>query len=202
MSPPRRTPATSDALRASLIAHAQRLISREGASALTMRALAAEAGCALGLPYKVFADRHDLVVQILHAEFTQLRAAQQELADRAGTRTVATNLAWFADLLLDSPAVALVQEVVADEGLSKAVAAQVHETGVGPGDFESVFAGYLAGEKRARRVAPDVDENALGFFVAGAVHNLIVAGDAWPKPTRRRLKRHLAALAAAIAPQP
>ena len=53
MSPPRRTPETTEALRTSLVAHALRLVEREGAPALTMRALAAEAGCAVGLPYKV-----------------------------------------------------------------------------------------------------------------------------------------------------
>ena len=202
MSPPKRPAESTDALRASLIDHARHLIARDGAAALTMRALAAEADCAVGLPYKVFTDRHDLVVQICHAEFTRLGEAYAELATRAGNGTVGANLAWFADLLLSSPAVALAHEVFADETLAKAVTARVHETGIGPAAFETVLARYIAAEKRTGRVAPDIDEKAFGFVLAGAIHNLIMSGEAWPQPTRRQLKRTLDAIAAAIAPHP
>jgi AcrR family transcriptional regulator len=202
MSPPRRPAESTEALRASLIDHARRLIARDGAAALTMRALAAEAGCALGLPYKVFTDRHDLVAQICHAEFERLGDAYDELATRAGTATVGANLAWFADLLLGSPAVALAHEVFADETLAKAVTVRVHETGIGPAAFEAVLARYLAAEKQTGRVAHDIDEKAFGFVLAGAIHNLVMSGDAWPQPTRRKLRRTLDAVATAIAPRP
>jgi AcrR family transcriptional regulator len=201
MSPPRRAAESTEALRASLIDHARRLVDREGAAALTMRALAAEADCAVGLPYKVFTDRQDLVAQICHAEFQRLGDVYEELATRAGTATVGANLAWFADLLLGSPAVALAHEVFADETLAKTITARVHESGVGPAAFETVLARYLAAEKEVGRVAPDVDETAFGFLLAGAIHNLIVSGDAWPRPSRRQLKRTLDAVAVAIAPQ-
>ena len=154
MSPPKRPAESTEALRASLIDHARRLIARDGAAALTMRALAAEADCAVGLPYKVFTDRHDLVVQICHAEFQRLGDACDELATRAGTATVGANLAWFADLLLGSPAVTLAHEVFADETLAKAVTARVHETGIGPAAFETVLARYLAAEKQNGRRRP------------------------------------------------
>jgi AcrR family transcriptional regulator len=189
-------------LRVSLIDHARRLIARDGAGALTMRALAAEADCAVGLPYKVFTDRHDLVAQICHAEFTRLGEAYEELATRAGTATVGANLAWFAELLLGSPAVGLAHEVFADEILAKAVTARVHETGVGPAAFQTVLSRYLAAEKDVGRVAPAVDVKAFGFVLAGAIHNLIMSGDAWPRPTPRQLRRQLDAIAAAIAPHP
>jgi len=202
MSPPKRATHTTEAMRASLVEHARRLIARDGASALTMRALAAEAGCAVGLPYKVFTDRHDLVAEICHAEFKRLADASGELARRAGTFTVGANLAWFAEQLLDSPAVSLAQEVLADQALAKVVTARVHDSGAGPAAFETVFAHYLSAEKRAGRVAPDIDEKAFGFLLAGAVHNLIMSGDAWPRPTRRLLGQRLAAIASAIAFKP
>jgi AcrR family transcriptional regulator len=142
MSPPRRTPETTAELRASLVAHAQTLVARDGASALTMRALAAEAGCAIGLPYKVFADRR----------------------------------------------------------LMKAVTTRIHETGAGPATFESMLAGYLAGEKGAGRVGHDVDENAFGFLLAGAIHNLIVSGPGYPRPTTRQLRHILTAVADRLVP--
>ncbi|HEX6238999.1 MAG TPA: TetR/AcrR family transcriptional regulator [Acidimicrobiales bacterium] len=201
MSPARRTPEATEALRSSLVDHARRIVVRDGAAALTMRGLAAEAGCAVGLTYKVFTDRRDLVAEICLAELERLEHARGELVGRAGTATVAANLAWFADLLLDSPAVALVPEVFADDGLAEVLAARAHTDGIGPGGFETTFATYLAAEKRAGRVAADVDEEAFGFLLAGAIHNLVVSGDAWPRPTRRKLADRLAGVAAAISPR-
>jgi AcrR family transcriptional regulator len=191
----RRTPETTEALRASLVEHARRLVEREGASALTMRRLAAEAGCAVGLPYKVFTDRRALVGELLRDEFVRLRAAFDELVERAGTGTVGGNLAWFADVLLESAALGLADEVVAD-----VAAHEFHTSGVA-GGFDTTVPAYLAAEKRAGRVAEDVDEEAFGFLVAGAVHNLLVSGDAYPRPDRRRLRRLLDAVARQLAPQ-
>lgn len=195
MSPPKRATHATEELRASLITHAQRFIAREGASALTMRALAVEAGCAVGLPYKVFANRRELVAEMLHAELTRLDDAFDELVRRAGTGTVSANLARFADLLLDSPAVGLVQEVFADEALAHAVTDKSHATGVGPASFAATVAGYLAAEQAAGRVDPDVDTAAFGFVIAGAIHNLIASGDGYPHPTRTQLRRWLTAIA-------
>jgi hypothetical protein len=52
MSPAKRSAENTDQLRASPIQHARRLVNRDGAAVLTMRALAVEAGCAVGLLYK------------------------------------------------------------------------------------------------------------------------------------------------------
>ncbi|HZA75123.1 MAG TPA: TetR/AcrR family transcriptional regulator [Acidimicrobiales bacterium] len=200
MSPPRRTAETTAELRASLIAHAQRLVAREGASALTMRALAAEAGCAVGLPYKVFTDRRDLVAELVHAEFVEMQLVVDELVARAGTGTIGGNLAWFADLLLASPAVAVAQEVFTDEQLMKTVTTRIHQTGAGPATFETILTSYLQAEKRAGRIEDDVDAAAFGFLLAGAIHNLIVSGPGYPRPTKRQLRRVLTAVAARLTP--
>jgi AcrR family transcriptional regulator len=201
MTPARRAAEATEALRAALIGHARQLVNREGASALTMRALAAEAGCATGLPYKVFADRQDLVLQVVHAELGRLQAASDELMARVGTRTVGANLAWCSDAILDSTPVALIREVASHDQLSKAVTAKVHSTGIGPGSFETGVGSYLAAEQKAGRIDADVDTAAFGFVIAGAIHNLIMSGDAWPRPSRRQLRQRLAAIAAAIAPR-
>jgi AcrR family transcriptional regulator len=202
MSPAKHTPETTAALRASLVAHAQRLVVRDGASALTMRALATEAGCAVGLPYKVFADRRDLVAELIHTEFAELRDVFAELTARAGTGTIAGNLAWFADVLFASPAVAVAQEVFADDQLMKLVTTRIQETGAGPAGFEEILAGYLTAEKRAGRVDVDVDVAAFGFVLAGALHNLIVSGEGYPRPSSRQLRRYFAGVAARLTPDP
>ena len=200
MTPARRAAEATEALRLALIGHARQLVNREGASALTMRALAAEAGCATGLPYKVFADRRDLVLQVVQAELVRLQAASEELMARVGTGTVGANLGWFWNVILDSTPVALIREVASHDHLSSAVTAQVHSTGVGPGSFESGVGNYLAAEQKAGRIDEEIDTAAFGFVIAGAIHNLIMSGDAWPRPSRRQLLQRLAAIAAAIAP--
>jgi AcrR family transcriptional regulator len=200
MSPPRRAAESTEALRSSLVEHALRLVARQGPGALTMRALAAEADCSVGLPYKVFEDRQALVVAACQSELHRLVGNADELAARAGTGSVGANLCWFSEQLLDSPAVALAQEVMADDRLGDAVAAHAHDGGAGPGDFESAFVRYLTLEQDGGRVRGDVDVTAVAFLVAGAVHNLVVSGPAWPRPSRDELGRRLDAAAAAIAP--
>jgi AcrR family transcriptional regulator len=163
-----------------------------------MRSLAAEAGCALGLPYTVFTDRRELVLEIVRAELARLTAAADELVERAGRRTVSGNLTWYAELILDSPAVAFAPDVMGDDTLAEAFAAGVHASATGPGVFEAALAGYLAAEKAAGRVAADVDEEAFGFLLAGAIHNLVVSGPAYPRPSRRQLRQRLDAIAARL----
>jgi AcrR family transcriptional regulator len=185
-----------------LVDSARSLIAREGASALTMRNLATEAGCSVGLPYKVFADRKDLVVEVCHAEFAKLGDGYEQLVQRAGAHTVGANLAWFAALLLDSPAVALTPEIFADPDLAKAVGERVHQSGIGPGEFELQIAGYLELEQGAGRISPQVDARAFGFLIGGAIHNLVVSGAAWHRPPRAQIDAWLHAVATTLATVP
>lgn len=199
MSPVRRTAEATQELRASLVEFAQRLVARDGASTLTMRALAAEAGCAVGLPYKVFASRDELVAELISAEFVTLRAGFDKLVADAGTRTVGDNLGRYAELLLGSPAIALAREIAHNEELTETVNTTAGETGL-VAAVETTVADYLAAEKPLGRVDPEVDEHAFGFLIAGAVHNLLMSGEPYPKPSMRRLKKMLAAVATRLTP--
>lgn len=202
MSPAKRSAEATRRLRASLVDHARTLIAREGAGALTMRRLADEAGCAVGLTYKLFADRRELVGEIVRADLGLLREASDELLNRAGTGTVGANLMWYSEIVLDSPAVALTQELLNDEALMRSIAASADHAGLGPAAFPQILTRYLTAEQEAGRVAGHVDTGAFGFFIASTLHNLLVAGDAWPKPSRSEFQRMLDAAAAAIAARP
>ena len=107
MARPKRSEETTRRLRAELLEHASTIVRRDGAAALTMRALAAEVGVSLGLPYKIFADRREIVTEIVRREINTLRAASEELVATAGRGTVGDNLTHFAEAILDSPAAPL-----------------------------------------------------------------------------------------------
>jgi AcrR family transcriptional regulator len=154
-----------------------------------MRALSVEAGCSLGLPYKVFADRNELVVAILAHEFGLLRELGDELIARAGAATLSRNLRWFTEQVLGLTSVALTREVVADAALAEAVDALFEHHDGDPSLFETIVARYLAVEQDAGRVDAEVDTAAFGFVLGSAIHNLIVSGDAYPRPGRSRLER-------------
>jgi AcrR family transcriptional regulator len=156
-----------------------------------------EAGCALGLPYKVFANREELVAELIRDEFGRLRAAFDAWVESAGRRTVGENLAEYARLLLESPAVVLAHSVDPDPILTRMVDASAAETGVVTA-LEAAVARYLLAEKRLGRVDPVVVEDAFGFLIAGAIHNLLASGELYPKPDMQQLEAILAATAARL----
>jgi AcrR family transcriptional regulator len=202
LSAAKRTAETTQELRATLLEHARRLVGRDGASALTMRALAAEAGVSLGLPYKIFADRREIVDEIVAAEVRRFGAAAESLLGRAGSYTVGDNLIWFTSIVLNSPAAPLAQELHADDQRLESATEVAERTGLSPASFPALLADYLTAEQRAGRVRDNVDCQAFGFLIAGAMHNLLIAGPAWPRPERRQLSRYLTAAACAIAKEP
>lgn len=196
----RRTSEEVDAIRASLVSAAKVLVRREGANALTMRAVAREAGCALGLPYKFFADREELVLELVAAELAELTSALDAWLQTSGRRSVGANLERYAKILLDSDTPALLGANALDDAALKArVRRMTQESGL-THSFDEAIAAYLRAEQEFGRVRPGVNVDAFGFLIAGAIHNLVVAGELYPRPSRRELRRFLDECAAAIAP--
>lgn len=196
---PRRTAEEAQRFREALVEHARRIVERDGPDALTMRALAAEAGCAVGLPYKVFASREELVTEVVRAEFRRLRAGLESLVAAAGTGTVGGGLATYAELLLGSPSMALVKELRHDGASQHGEGADGVENAL-MAALEGTLEAYLVAEKRAGRVDEAADERAFAFLIAGAVHNLLISGRTYPHPSLPELRRMFDAVAARLAP--
>ncbi len=87
------------ALRVKLIDIAQDHIEAGGLSSLKARELAKEAGCALGAIYNVFADLHDLVLEVNGRTFKKLGAAVSASYD--GTETPRARLILMSNAYLD-----------------------------------------------------------------------------------------------------
>ncbi|MRG60294.1 TetR family transcriptional regulator [Agromyces sp. CFH 90414] len=197
---PRRTAEATERLRADLVDRARAIVRRDGASALTMRGLAAEAGCAVGLIYKVFDDRDELVIELAVAELGALGSGIATWAQGAGDESVGDHLDRFAGLILDAETSALSH---AESLGGSRLAARIAQAD-GPARFfeglGGAVAAYLRSEQDRGRVRADIDSAAFGFLVTGAVHNLAASGPGYPRPDRAGLSAHLRAVARAIAP--
>jgi hypothetical protein len=110
----------------------------------------------------------------------------------------AANLKRFAAILLDAQAPILVHAGELDAALLERPLSEGAATSGLSRSFESVVADYLRAEQRQGRVRSDVDPNAYGFLVTGAVHNLLVAGPGIPGPAARNSCGMMAAVAASI----
>jgi AcrR family transcriptional regulator len=174
-----------------LIEHAARLVRRDGVKALTMRALAKEAGTALGLPYKVFAGRGELVAALVDEQFRRLTDLLDDMVAAAGTGEVADNLFRFAEAVLGSESQLI---HLAGDVHDPALVEKSEEFPHGSrfiSTLPTAITRYVAAEKRAGRIRAEIDEETIGFFVTGALHNLAVSGEAYPRPSLDEIRRML-----------
>ncbi|WP_020388667.1 TetR/AcrR family transcriptional regulator [Kribbella catacumbae] len=189
-------PATDiDALRTNLLEHARAVIARDGLERLTMRALAAEAGSAVGLSYKAFSSRDELVWELTLASMVELTQQLDDWVTRPGG-ALADRLMEFSDLHFASLAPVLVDHITrgprreelfrtaADAGLTRSWAALMTE--------------FLKTRQRAGDVRGDVDVEAFAFIITAAMHHVLVTEKPFTTPDRPTLARHIAGVAAQI----
>lgn len=189
-------PATDiDALRANLLEHARAVIERDGVEGLTMRALAAEAGTAVGLSYKAFSSRDELLWELTWASMVELTQQLDDWVTRPGG-ALADRLMEFSDLHFASIAPVLVDHITrgprreelfraaADAGLTRSWAALMTE--------------FLRTRQRAGDVRDDVDIEAFGFILTAAMHHVLVTEKPFITTDRPTLARHIAGVATQI----
>lgn len=184
-----------DALRSNLLEHARAVIARDGVERLTMRALAAEAGTAVGLSYKAFASRDELLWDLTWASMVELTRQLDAWVARPGG-ALADRLMEFSDLHFASLAPVLVDHITrgpraeelfraaADAGLTRSWAKLMTE--------------FLQTRQRTGDVRDDVDVEAFGFIITAAMHHVLVTEKPIVTPDRPTLARYIAGVAAQI----
>ncbi len=194
MTPP-RPPTDVAALRDALLAHARAVVAREGVGGLTMRALAGEAGTAVGLSYKAFPSREELLRELTWRSLGELAASIESWAARPGGR-LADRLMEFSDLQFASDAPALVAHLSRQPGggevLREAVGAGVTRS------WASVMTEFLTSRQRAGLLREDVDVEAFAFILTAAMHYVLVTDEPFSAPDRATLARHIAGVAALL----
>ncbi|GII01357.1 TetR family transcriptional regulator [Planobispora takensis] len=159
-------------VREQLFGAAERILLREGPSALTSRAVTAEAGCAKGVLHRHFADFDAFLAEFVLDRIERMDPQAAALRESAGTGTVAGNLAAALTALFESVAVAIVALVTFRDEL-RARLRQAWPAGV-PVLTEAVdmIASYLAAERDLGRIAQDAAIDMLAPTLIGAAHLL------------------------------
>ena len=151
---------------------AERVLLRDGPSALTTRAVTAEAGVAHGVLHRHFADFDVFLAELVLDRVERMDSQAAALREAAGTGTVAGNLAVALTALFGSVAVAIVALVTFRDEL-RARLRQTWPAGV-PVLTEAVvmMADYLTAERNLGRIAADADVATLAPTLIGAGHLL------------------------------
>lgn len=152
---------------------AERVLLRDGPSALTSRAVTTEAGVAKGVLHRHFADFDAFLVELVRDRIARIEGWGAELRRAAGTGAVAANLADALTSLFDAVAVSIVGLVVFRDELRT----RLRESGSGRGipvldEASAVLARYLSDERELGRIAADADVDSLALSLIGAGHLL------------------------------
>jgi AcrR family transcriptional regulator len=167
--------------RQQLFAAAERVLLREGPSAVTSRAVTAEAGCAKGVLHRHFADFDVFLAELVQDRIGRMSEQSAVLRHSAGTGSVARNLTGAVTSVFESIAVAIVGLVVSRDAL-RAQLRPGTPTGVPLlSEAAAMIASYLSAERELGRIVADADTDTLGLTLIGAGH-LLFAGQQGAPP--------------------
>ncbi|MEU5210783.1 TetR family transcriptional regulator [Streptomyces sp. NPDC020742] len=151
---------------------AERVLLRNGPSALTSRAVTTEADCAKGVLHRHFADFDAFLAELVLDRIAGVDARAAALRASAGTGAVADNLTGALIDMFGPVAVAIVSLVTSRDDLRTRLR-QARPTGLPVlTDAATAIASYLTAERALGRIAADADVDTLAPTLIGAVHML------------------------------
>ena len=185
-------------VRQQLFGAAERILLRDGPSALTSRSVTEEAGVAKGVLHRHFADFDGFLAGLVHDRAARIRDQAIVLLGAAGTGTVAGNIAAALADVFGSVADEILALVIFRDGLR----ARLRETwprGVPlTREIAAMIGDYLTLERDLGRVAPDADIPVLAPMLVGAVHLQCAGRDGTPPDPAAAEAMTGAALAAVL----
>jgi len=162
---------------------AERVLLDGGASALTSRAVTAEAGVAKGVMHRHFADFDTFLTELVLDRATRLDTQAAALHDAAGTGTVADTLTDTLIALFGPVTVAIVALVISRHGLR----ARLRQAGAARipllAEGTAMIASYLTTEQDLGRIAVEADIDTLAPTLIGAAHLLFTDRNSPPPDT-------------------
>ena len=183
--------------RGQLFDAAERVLLRDGASALTSRSVTAEAGVAKGVLHRHFADFDAFLAELTLDRIAQVAALAAALRDAAGTGTVAGNVAAALTEVLTPAVLALIRLVIARDELRARLRAATGSRIPLVSESTALVAGYLAAERGLGRIAPGADIGTLAPTLIGAAHLLFADADG-PPPDAAAVTRVVTTVLASV----
>jgi AcrR family transcriptional regulator len=168
-------------VRQQLFDAAERVLLRDGPSALTSRAVTTEAGCAKGVLHRHFVDFDEFLVELIRDRTARIGGRAEALRRSAGTGTVAGNLTAVLTDLFTSVAASIVSLVIFRDDLRVRLR-RTYPTGVPLlTEAAAMISAYLLAERDLGRIAADADVDTVALTLIGSGHLLFAGGDA-PDP--------------------
>jgi AcrR family transcriptional regulator len=187
--------------RAQLFNAAERVLLQNGPTALTSRAVTAEAGVAKGVLHRHFTDFDAFLAELVEDRIDRVGHQAAALRESAGTGTVADNLTGALMTLFQSVALNIVGLLIYRDDL-RARLRQTRPTGVPLAtEAAAMVAAYLAAERELGRIAADADVGTLAPTLIGAGH-LLFAGREGRPPEAGDVRKVVTAVLAGAAPAP
>ncbi|WP_435121726.1 TetR/AcrR family transcriptional regulator [Amycolatopsis thermoflava] len=147
---------------------AERVLLRDGAAALTSRAVTTEAGVAKGVLHRHFTDFDAFLAELVQDRVRRIGDHSAILRASAGTGTVTGNLTAALTELFDPVAVGIVGLVVFRDELRARLGRGIPVLA----DAAAMLASYLTEERAQGRIAADADVDSLALALIGAGHLL------------------------------
>ncbi|MFF4622775.1 TetR/AcrR family transcriptional regulator [Nonomuraea jabiensis] len=175
MSPPRAAALSEgESLPDHLVAAAARLLARNGAAGLTVRAIAREAQVADGVLYNHFADKEELLALAMHSH---VRSVERDLPalPEPGSGDLAGNLRAYVayGVALHLAIMPAFAGMLARPEVLTRFAALDNPVAEGRG-LRAKLADYLRGEQAIGRVSAAGHPDAAATMVVGACHELVL----------------------------
>ncbi|GAA0284771.1 TetR/AcrR family transcriptional regulator [Streptomyces polychromogenes] len=186
-------------LRERLFAAAERVVARDGAAALTSRAVTAEADCAKGVLHTHFAGLDEFVAELVLDRFARTARLARALPGRAGRGEVAGNLAAVALGLLESLDPGVVGLALTRPAAALHTREALRSGAPGFAGIEESVRAYLDEERARGRVPAGLDSGAVALALVGTVHHLLMTRDPGGPDPRETTARLIAALVPAPA---
>ncbi|WP_338702818.1 TetR family transcriptional regulator [Streptomyces sp. Q6] len=170
-------------VRAQLFDAAERVLLRDGAEALTSRAVTTEAGCAKGVLHRHFADFDTFLAELVLDRVGRIAERAAALRSAAGSGSVVAHLTDALMGLFSPVAVSMVGLITFRDALR----ARLRAAGQ-PGipvltQAAAMITDYLGRERELGRIAADADVDTLALTLIGTGHLLFAGRDEGPPGT-------------------
>ncbi|GIG68386.1 TetR/AcrR family transcriptional regulator [Phytomonospora endophytica] len=183
--------------RARLLAAAERVLTRDGAGALTSRAVTEEAGVAKGVLHRHFADFDDFLAEFVRARAAGIEAEIDSLDESTGT--LVANLTRALTRIFTPVNLGLVSLVITRDHLRTRLRTTTPHGIPLLSEASTRLAAYLDAERRRGRVNPGADTRTLALTLIGTGH-LLFAGELGALPDASAVREIVEAITVAAEP--